>query len=62
MEAGKTSVLDYVFRRYLEEAEPKGLSFEDWVRSDAYDHEAIKRDFKASWWGTLLTEKILRRE
>ncbi len=62
MEAGKTGVLDYVFHRYLDEAEPKGLSFEDWVRSDAYDHEAIKQDFKASWWGTLLTEKILRRE
>ena len=62
MKAGKTGVLDYVFERYLEEAEPKGISFIDWVMSEAYDPDAIKRDFKASWWGTAVTEKLLRRE
>ena len=62
MKAGKTGVLDYVFERYLAEAEPKGLSFIDWVMSDAYDPDAIKRDFKAAWWGTMLTEKLLKRE
>jgi len=59
---GKTGVLDYVFERYLSEAEPQGISFEDWVRSDAYDPKAIKADFHASWWGNLLTERLLRRE
>ncbi len=59
---GKTGVLDYVFERYLEEAEPKGISFVDWVQSDAYDPVKIKADFQASWWGTMLTDKLLRRE
>ena len=59
---GKTGVLDYVFERYLSEAEPKGLSFLDWVMSDAYDPKAIKADFQESWWGTLLTDRLLKRE
>lgn len=59
---GKTGVLDYVFERYLEEAEPRGISFIDWVQSDAYDRQQIKADFKAEWWGTLLTDRLLQRE
>lgn len=59
---GKTGVLDYVFERYLEEAEPKGLSFLDWVMSDAYDPKAIKADFQEAWWGTLITDRLLKRE
>jgi protein tyrosine/serine phosphatase len=60
--AGLTGVLDYVFERYLAEGEPAGLSFADWVESPAYDPAAIKADFRAAWWGTLLTERLLRRE
>ena len=59
---GKTGVLDYVFERYLAEAEPQGISFIDWVQSDAYDPKAIKADFKESWWGTMLVDRLLRRE
>jgi protein tyrosine/serine phosphatase len=59
---GKTGVLDYVFERYLAEGEPQGISFLDWVESDAYDPNQIKADFQANWWGTLLTERMLRRE
>ena len=59
---GKTGVLDYMLERYLEEAEPKGLDFLEWVESDAYDPKRIKEDFKAQWWGTFVTEKLLRRE
>jgi protein tyrosine/serine phosphatase len=59
---GKTGVLDYVFERYLAEAEPLGISFIDWVMSDAYDPARIKADFHTSWWGTLLTDRLLRRE
>ena len=59
---GKTGVLDYVFERYVAEAEPQGMSFIDWVMSPAYDPAAIKADFRAQWIGTLLTEKLLRRE
>ncbi|HYE45699.1 MAG TPA: protein tyrosine phosphatase [Caulobacter sp.] len=59
---GKTGVLDYVFERYLAEAEPKGLSFLDWVMSDAYDPKTIKGDFQSAWWGTLVTDRLLKRE
>jgi len=58
---GYTGVLDYAFEKYVREVEPLGISYEDWVKSDAYDPAAIKADFKAQWWGTLLTDKILRR-
>ena len=60
--AGKTGVIDYGFERYLTDAEPLGVSYIDWVQSDAYDPVALKAQFHAQWWGTLLTEKIARRE
>jgi len=60
--AGLTGVLDYIFERYLAEGEPAGLSFAEWVESPAYDPVALKADFKAGWWGTLLSERLLRRE
>jgi protein tyrosine/serine phosphatase len=60
--AGLTGVLDYIFERYLSEAEPAGLTFLEWVRSPAYDPVAIQADFRGQWWGTLLTERLLRRE
>lgn len=62
MKAGKTGVLDYIFERYFAEGEPQGLSFYEWTQSPAYDPVRIKADFRASWWGSLLTEKLLRRE
>jgi len=60
--ASLTGVIDYSFEKYIQEAEPLGISYEEWVKSPAYDHAAIKRDFRAQWWGTLLSEKLLRRE
>ena len=60
--AGLTGVLDYYFEYYLTHVAPRGLSLEDWAREPDYDPAAIRRDFKAQWWGTLLTEKLLRRE
>ncbi|WP_296818167.1 protein tyrosine phosphatase [Brevundimonas sp.] len=59
---GKTGVLDYMFERYLTEAESQGIAFMDWVMSDAYDPVAMKKDFQASWWGTLVSDRLLRRE
>jgi protein tyrosine/serine phosphatase len=59
---GKTGVLDYVFVRYLNEGKPKGQTFIQWVESDLYDPMAMKADFRAKWWGTALTEGIIRRE
>lgn len=62
VKAGKTGVLDYVFERYLADVEPRGIGFLDWVESGDYDPDALKADFRARWWGTLLTEKLARRE
>lgn len=59
---GKTGVLDYMFERYLTDAEPKGIAFMDWVMSDAYDPAGMKKDFQAAWWGTLISDRLLRRE
>jgi protein tyrosine/serine phosphatase len=59
---GKTGVLDYTFELYFEQGEPEGLSFHEWVRRPGYDPKRIKADFQAGMWGSLLTEKLLRRE
>ena len=60
--AGTTGVLDYYFEYYLREIAPKGLSLEDWARQPDYDPAQIRKAFKAQWWGTLLTDRVLRRE
>ena len=59
---GKTGVLDYTFERYLEEGEPAGMSFTEWVQSPMYDPAGMKADFRSNMWGNLLTESVLRRE
>jgi protein tyrosine/serine phosphatase len=62
VKAGKPGVIDYGFERYLADGEPAGLSYLDWVQSDAYDPKTLKADFHAQWWATVLTDKLLRRE
>jgi protein tyrosine/serine phosphatase len=57
---GQTGVIDHAFARYLAEAD--GVPFDAWVERPDYDHAALKRDFKAGRLGSLLTEKLLRRE
>ena len=59
---GKTGVLDYMFERYFAEGERRDQTLLEWVNSDAYDHDAIRRDFDAGVMGSLLTETLLRRE
>lgn len=59
---GLTGVLDYTLERYIAEGEPAGLDFLQWVERPDYDPKAIRAAFKASWWGTLLTERLLKRE
>jgi protein tyrosine/serine phosphatase len=59
---GKTGVLDYTFERYLDEGEPAGLSFLEWVQSPMYDPAGMKAKFRASLLGSLITERLLRRE
>ena len=62
MKAGKTGVLDYVFERYLAEGETAGMSFLEWVESPAYNPAGMKAQFRAGMLGSVLTEKLLRRE
>jgi protein tyrosine/serine phosphatase len=57
---GETGVLDYVFERYLAEAEGEDLIA--WMSRPGYDRETVKSEFTARWWGTLLTERLLRRQ
>ncbi|CAN5276485.1 tyrosine-protein phosphatase [soil metagenome] len=59
---GMTGVLDHFVETYVREVEPTGISLLDWVDSPAYDPAAIRAEFKAGWWGTLLTDRLLRRE
>ena len=59
---GAVGVLGYTFERYFAEGEPKGLSFLDWTQTPDYDPKQIRADFKVDWWGSLVTERLLRRE
>ena len=59
MRAGPTGVLDYCFEKYLKEVEPLGISYEDWVRSPAYDPVAIKQEFKAHALARLAADKAV---
>jgi protein tyrosine/serine phosphatase len=60
--AGKTGVLDFFLDHYVDVIEPTGVSFLDWVQSDAFDPDALKAQFHSTWWGRMLTEGVLRRE
>lgn len=48
--------------KYVDEIEPTGISFIDWVDSPGYDPKAIRAEFKAGWWGTLITDRLMKRE
>jgi protein tyrosine/serine phosphatase len=64
---GKTGVIDHVFSTYMDYAKREGVDlssvdgFFSWV-DETYDPKAAKDAFLSTWWGNLLTERILRRE
>lgn len=66
--AGKTGVIDAAFDRYLAHAREAHISLTDvdaflrWAESAAYDPARLKAEFRGSWVGNFLTEKVLRRE
>lgn len=62
MKSGRPGVLDAVFATYLDEVEPTGTSFLDWVESPAYDPAAIQQAYAARMTRGWLTEGLLRRE
>lgn len=64
---GKTGVIDYAFEQYIAYARAKGMplsSVDDFMMwaDGHYDPAKIKKSFLGTWWGNLLTEKILKRE
>lgn len=58
---GKTGVLDAFFAAYLAEHPEEDVPLETWIES-SYDQKAIIDEFKPTMTGSLLTEKLLRRE
>lgn len=58
---GKTGMLDHFFELYRTRNEAEPIDFLTWVRTE-YDRQACHDGFMASWWGSTLTETILRRE
>jgi protein tyrosine/serine phosphatase len=63
---GKTGLIDHFFETFLAWARANGkpddkATFVDWVQN-VYDPVATKADFMSTWWGTMLTEKVLKRE
>ena len=61
VKAGKTGVLDHFFETYRRYSESHPIDFMEWVET-VYDREAVQSSFMASWWGSMLTERVLRRE
>lgn len=65
---GKTGVIDRALELYIDHARAVGAPLDDvdafmaWAQSEAYDPAAIKRDFRATLIGGLLSDSILRRE
>jgi len=57
---GKTGVLDAFFDAYERDTDGREPLM-DWVAT-RYDPAAIMRDFRATGWGALLTDTVLRRE
>lgn len=58
---GKTGMLDHFFELYRQRNEAEPIDFLTWVRTE-YDRQACHDGFMASWWGSALTETLLRRE
>lgn len=58
---GKTGMLDHFFELYRVRNEQSPIAFLDWVRTE-YDRQACHDGFMASWLGSVITEKLLRRE
>lgn len=57
----KTGILDVFFETYLAYQRKTPISFMGWVDT-VYDADALERDFHASWWGTVVVDRLLRRE
>lgn len=57
----KTGILDAFFAQYLREGEARGLSFLEWVEHE-YDPDALRRNFRVSFWSDVMVDRVMRRE
>lgn len=57
----KTGLLDHFFESYLRDTEDNAMPFMTWV-DEVYDPAAVKGEFMASFWPSLLVDRVLRRE
>lgn len=57
----KTGILDYFFEAYRRFNAQTPTPFLTWV-DHHYDSEALTREFRAQWWASLITDRLLRRE
>ena len=57
----KTGILDEFFDLYRREGEAKGIPFLTWIETQ-YDADALERNFRPSFWSSLLVDRIMRRE
>ena len=59
---GKTGMIDFFFEEFIRYEENGGeLDFLGWV-DEIYDPADVKARFMSGWFGSTITEKILRRE
>jgi protein tyrosine phosphatase (PTP) superfamily phosphohydrolase (DUF442 family) len=57
----KTGILDAFLDAYAREGEAAGIAFLDWVER-VYDPAKLTREFKPSFWSTVMADRIIRRE
>ena len=59
--AGKTGMLDFFLESYLAYAKERPIEFLRWI-DEVYDPVQMRADFKASWWGNVLVDRVFQRE
>jgi len=57
----KTGLIDWFFENYQRRNTQSPIDFFEWVETE-YDREAMKREFMAKGWASLLVDSILQRE
>ncbi|MDD3444523.1 MAG: tyrosine-protein phosphatase [Zavarzinia sp.] len=58
---GRTGVLDHFFDEYIRARDASGIDFWTWVDT-VYDPQALRADFHAGMIGSLIVDRLLRRE
>ena len=61
MKQAKTGILDFFLATYVAYNAKTPVPFETWVR-EIYDRDAVTKAFRDSWWASVVTDRIMRRE